>query len=971
MKPWYAVVPIVLLAACDCSGGKTSRPVCRSSADCEPPLVCVDGTCRMPGVRDAGGDTGNPVGPDCVDGDGDGHFRASERCVEGTDCDDRASSVHPGAPEVCGNTLDDDCDGAADEPECVCRRGERVVCYSGPAATAGVGLCRRGIAVCQEVGRAGECLGERTPTDEVCNGEDDDCDGTVDEGVRNACGVCGAPEPEEMCGNERDDDCDGRTDEDCNCDYRCLCMPGEPCTCEPPRAQPCYEGPYGTGGVGRCRGGLRDCLPSGEGGPRWGECVGQVLPGVECEGGRANGEDDDCDGLVDEGCRDMDGDGASWPDDCDDGSAAVRPGAREVCNGRDDDCNGSVDEGVTNGCGGCGAPAAAETCDNGLDDDCNGEVDDGCGCPSGSEGTCYTGPPGTAGVGRCRAGTYRCEGLEFGRWTECTGAVGPLPEVCNGEDDDCDGEVDERWAVGSNPCGWCSGTEVCDGEDNDCDGRVDEGVANRCGRCEPEPVETCNGRDDDCDGMVDDGVVNACGRCPPEPCFEEPWERPADCMADPYRRCDGVVEHPDHPGDITLGQGTFESPFIYIAVTGRNEVAQIDTDTGVKRWQRPSHGTWPSRTAVAFDGSVWVGNRGFGNPADVAQSNVVHLDLDGNLVCRADVPGIARGVAIDADGNVWAGTWNGQTLYKISGTEVDRTVSPPRCRILGSWHLGVNIYGLAVDGAGYVWTASSPNTVRASVRDPVGDRRLIPNPWFYGIAPAATGWMWHGGWGHSGPVHAFRPDFTRLDTAVTGVTAVTVHPEGSIWGSMYGAHHVVGIEPDGRERCRAPIPAGSGSNPHGVAVDRRGRIWVPSRYGGYVNVFDTACRHVATYPVDVGQENYSYSDMTGHLLRTVTSREGFWMQDFDAGYERPVWSRVEWTATAPPETGVEVTVFAAPTRAALTGAMPCGPFRTSPADLSVCPFLAGNRYLRVQFRLTTSRDGVRPIVHDVRAFWAY
>ena len=47
----------------------------------------------------------------------------------------------PGA-ETC-NELDDDCDGVVDDG-CVCRRGETRACYDGPAATAGVGVCRAG-----------------------------------------------------------------------------------------------------------------------------------------------------------------------------------------------------------------------------------------------------------------------------------------------------------------------------------------------------------------------------------------------------------------------------------------------------------------------------------------------------------------------------------------------------------------------------------------------------------------------------------------------------------------------------------------------------------------------------------------------------------------------------------------------------------------------------------------------------------
>ena len=81
-----------------------------------------------------------------------------------------------------------------------------------------------------------------------------------------------------------------------------------------------------------------------------------------------NGIDDDCDGEIDEGVKttwyeDADGDGygnaavlqeacvqpvgyVDNSDDCDDGDAAVHPGAREVWNRVDDDCDGEIDEGA-------------------------------------------------------------------------------------------------------------------------------------------------------------------------------------------------------------------------------------------------------------------------------------------------------------------------------------------------------------------------------------------------------------------------------------------------------------------------------------------------------------------------------------------------------------------------------------------------------------------------------------------------
>ena len=142
--------------------------------------------------------------------------------------------------------------------------------------------------------------------------------------------------------------------------------------------------------------------------------------------------DDDCDTQIDEGCnlwyRDADSDGYGDPNDsdtyehddyttqnaqdCNDGNAAINPGASETCNGTDDDCDGVIDEGVkttfyadtdSDGYGdpasttqACSAPSgyvandddcddsdsavnpgASETC-NGVDDDCDTQIDEGC-----------------------------------------------------------------------------------------------------------------------------------------------------------------------------------------------------------------------------------------------------------------------------------------------------------------------------------------------------------------------------------------------------------------------------------------------------------------------------------------------------------------------------------------------------------------------------------------------------------------
>lgn len=107
-------------------------------------------------------------------------------------------------------------------------------------------------------------------------------------------------------------------------------------------------------------------------------------------------DDNDCDGLVDEGTEGADDDGDSFSEldgDCDDANANTYPGAPEAPDRADNNCNGVVDEQTElyddDGDGyaevnlDCNdlrddiKPGATEICDN-LDNDCNGLVDDAC-----------------------------------------------------------------------------------------------------------------------------------------------------------------------------------------------------------------------------------------------------------------------------------------------------------------------------------------------------------------------------------------------------------------------------------------------------------------------------------------------------------------------------------------------------------------------------------------------------------------
>ena len=181
--------------------------------------------------------------------------------------------------------------------------------------------------------------------------------------------------------------------------------------------------------------------------------------------------DADEDGYcIDDGCQVMAAPGPAspprWRADCGvferascDAQAGANPGVDEVCNGLDDDCDGNVDEAlgapIGTACGGTGSCSAGtfacvagqvvcqgstggqpETC-NGVDDDCDSIIDE---LPlPGVGGTCTDPGFETIGdTGECEFGALVCENGQIA----CDGYVGPRPEVCNGLDDDCDGQAD-------------------------------------------------------------------------------------------------------------------------------------------------------------------------------------------------------------------------------------------------------------------------------------------------------------------------------------------------------------------------------------------------------------------------------------------------------------------------------------------------------------------------------------------------
>ncbi|MBM4398678.1 MAG: putative metal-binding motif-containing protein, partial [Deltaproteobacteria bacterium] len=372
----------------DCDGG-VDEP---DSADCSPWYLDNDG--------DGFGQTGKTR---CMCG-ASGNYRAAA----GGDCNDALKSVYPGAPEICNQGQDDNCDGKNDD-----EGANGCQWYLYDADQDGFGVTGDARCLCAPTGSwsayaGGDCNDKdatvRPGMPERCNGKDDNCQNGTDEEGATGCSafyldsdgdgfgtpvskcLCAAATPysatksgdcndanaainpgaTEAC-NLLDDDCDNAIDEQDAIGCSVFYADRDADT-------------YGATGTGRClcnKEGSYTATIAGD----CDDLDNAVKPG---QAEKCNGKDDDCDAVTDEErasgtCGtdgyatfwyDEDGDSYGKPgsskclcaasgwyaatraDDCNDGDPAVNPSGTERCNAKDDDCDGSVDEArLTGACG--------------------------------------------------------------------------------------------------------------------------------------------------------------------------------------------------------------------------------------------------------------------------------------------------------------------------------------------------------------------------------------------------------------------------------------------------------------------------------------------------------------------------------------------------------------------------------------------------------------------------------------------
>ena len=454
-----------------------------------------------------------------IDGDGYGDAGSTvDACsippgyrTDATDCDDSRSDINPGASEVCDG-LDNDCDTLVDDEDDSLDTSTASVWYA-DADGDGYGDDASTVLACDEPAGTSALGGDCDDGDSAYNPgalevdctdpNDYNCDGSVgtvdaDGDGYYACEECDDgdaavnPAGTELCDGV-DNDCDGTVDEADAVDASTWYADADADTYGDPAVS-----------VTACSAPSRyvaddtDCDDSDT-------TVNPAATEV------CDGVDNDCDGSIDEGFApatwyvDADADGygdastaasttcdgapagyVADDTDCDDADAAVNPAATEACDGVDNDCDGSIDEGF--------APTTWYA-------DADG---DGYGDPDSASTTCDGAPSG-----------YLADDTDCDDTDDTINPAGT--EVCDRVDNNCDGSIDEGFA----PTTWYAdadgdgygdpdtATTTCDGapsgylaDGTDCDD-TDASI-------NPGATEVCDTLDNNCDGSIDEGGVCPC-----------------------------------------------------------------------------------------------------------------------------------------------------------------------------------------------------------------------------------------------------------------------------------------------------------------------------------------------------------------------------------------------------------------------------------------------------------------------------
>jgi hypothetical protein len=260
-----------------------------------------------------------------------------------------------------------------------------------------------------------------------------------------------------------------------------------------------------------------------------------------------------------------------------------------------------------------------------------------------------------------------------------------------------------------------------------------------------------------------------------------------------------------------------------------------------------------------------------------------------------------RGIAADAAGNVWAGTYSTKMYYYLAGDtgQILRTIDVSS--------VNHTAYGAVIDAQGILWSSSLDKNHVLRL-DPSDDSfaAIYIGHQVYGLGLDQQNHLFIAGW-TSVKLSRVNVLTGQKEWTVDGVNesrGVAITDDGDVWTANSAPGTVTRWTQNGVIKAHIPV----GNTPTGVSVDAAGKVWVVNNGDEYIHRINPATDSIELSKRLVGATHYGYSDMTGIVARNVATRIGIWSLIHSAGLPDAAWEQVLWNAVVPEGTSLKVRV---------------------------------------------------------------
>lgn len=415
------------------------------------------------------------------------------------------------------------------------------------------------------------------------------------------------------------------------------------------------------------------------------------------------------------------------------------------------------------------------------------------------------------------------------------------------------------------------------------------------------------------------------------------------------------LEHETTHNQLQISNPPATIPFIWVPNSNEGTVSKVDTRTGKElgRYRvSPFSYSSPSRTTVDLQGNCWVANRQTGTAVKIGlyeNGGYIDRNLNGIIETSMDlnddgiidgdellpwgldecvlydiilIPGREgtyipgqytegyandssnpgpRGVAVDAQNNIWVGTYATMKFYYINGS------NGQIIKVIDVSSVNHKSYGAIIDENGVIWSSGHDgnNVLRLNPEDNSFFKINIPH-FVYGLGIDRQNHLFVSGWTDS--------KLTRINTLTGAIEwtiscpiqsrGITVTDDGDVWVANSQAGTVSRYSNDGILKATINV----GNNPTGLSMDADGKVWVVNYGDEYIHRINPATNSIELSKRIHGGLHYGYSDMTGAVSRTITTKLGTWTVIHDSEVNNVSWGIVSWNSFVPTGTDLNVKV---------------------------------------------------------------